>query len=262
MQPLRITFTLSTPICEPSAPIHLDALLAYCAVQEAQAAGTLTSFEEVLDKLPFDREVRDEGWTWKASALVPAGRRGVRQRFLSRKFWDPAYAELFGEGLLQIGRRGEPSVPTDLDSVVPREADGIEKQVLKTGADAGAIDTSRNHQKNFSYLYPVVSIPRFTAFCVGDKEVIEHLLRRHLVSLGKRARLDHGHIEHIAIECDRAAELLWEQRNTPWPVRSDDIVDVGAVRPPYWLTPTFTNIYRPRYPTADILEPGDTRVPA
>lgn len=235
MKPLRVTLELGSAIVDAEAPRHFDSLIAWAEVQEALTNGTLTSFEDVHAALPFEKEWRSGEWVWKASVLIEGSRRAPQQRWLSRKFWEQGYGELYGNGMLATGRKGEPGEPTDPGATIPREVHSIkDKRLFKMGAAGGDIDTSRNHQKNAGFLYPVVNIDRMVAFCIGDAQRIEYLLRAHVHTLGKRNRLGHGKVTNVTVDEDVAANEFWSLRVLPWRERSDDVVVESPVRPPYW----------------------------
>lgn len=254
MTPLRVTFRVGTAMVDPVDPIHFDSLLAWCAVEEVKCQGPFT-FEQVLDNLPLEREEREEGWVWKASQLIEGRRMALEQRYLSRKFWSDGYADLFGRGLIAIGAKGEPSVPTDPATAIVRPENDLDRRVFRTDAAGGAIDTERGHLKNASFLYPVVHVDTLTAFCVGDAERIEALLRRHLHFIGKRARLGHGQILEMSFLEDPGALRLWEQRVLPWQRRPDDLRVQSPLRPPYWQGERAVECWAPMHPTEGYEEP-------
>lgn len=244
--PLRITINLATPIVESDQPRHLDGLVAWAMFQEAQADGSFTGYDELHDSLPFEREERPEGWVYKASFLAEMGRSGLSQRWLSRKFWQEGFAAAFAEGNLIVGAGGAVGVPTDPMTAVPRPKQGpIDKQLLQTGVAAGKIDTARNHQKAAGFLYPVAHVDRLVAFCVGNKEIIERLLVRHVTHVGKRFRLQHGQVRSIQVDDDPTARFLWSQRFLPWQERDDDVPTECPMRPPYWKRPLAVTGFRP-----------------
>lgn len=253
MRPLRITIDLLTPMVESAEPVHLDSLLAWAAVQEAHVSGTFKDYDSVLSTLPLAREERPEGWVWKASFLWPAANLGTRQRYLTRRFFREGFAEAYANNGLLFGGARNPRVSTgyagkdangkwqgfDVETLKQDETSGI-----RNGADFGDIDTTRNHQKNASFLYPVNMVPYLQAFCVGEEARIRQLLETHVDCVGKRARLQHGRVKSINVIEDPQAETLWKQRALPWP--EEGYVPVASpVRPPYWKGENRVLAYRP-----------------
>lgn len=255
-RPFRVVIDLLTPIVDPERRIHLDSLIAWCAVDSARANGTLSDFDSILDNLPLQRHERAEGWVWCASQLIASARKAMRQRYLSRKFWERGYAETFGEGRL-IGGRGELLQPTDVKATTPRpKKKELDFAVFKKGAAGGDIDTSRNHQKPASFFYPTVFVPYFEAFGIGDIDRVGELLTTHLQFLGKRSRLGHGQVKAVQVIEDEAALYLWQQRVTPWQSHPSDVRVESRLRPPYWLHHEAGLHWEPRTLSASLLEPN------
>jgi CRISPR type IV-associated protein Csf3 len=239
--PLRVTLELETPFAEGPHPAHLDDIVAWAAVQQAMADGAVESFDAVLNDLPFERHEQDGHWCWKASMLWPERRLGTGMAFVSRKFDAQGFSELFEQGMIKVGKEAS-SVP-DAHSEAMLTAK-LGTPVLGSGVKAGAIDIESGHQKNYSFLYPVVSAPSVVGFCVGDRQRIADLLGAHLKHFGKRASRGHGRVGRIIVDEDLQALSLWEQRNLPWPREGYEPVAAPA-RPPYWDRSRNMMVWRP-----------------
>lgn len=166
MEPVRVVFRLATPMVAPRHPIHLDALLAWSAVEAA--GGDLNAQED----LPLERFQGEDGeWCWKASRVVP----DVVHRTsmpMSRRFmlWD--WAED-----LDVRYEGGP-------------------KVLKPGTGP---------YKAYQMRFDLQQAPHAVAWAVGDPDRIRELLDR-VSSLGKLARLGCGEIREVEVLPDPARE--------------------------------------------------------
>lgn len=247
MEPLRITIFLRTPVVEAEAARNLDSLLAWCMVEEARTKGPEPDYDAIHEALPLERAEGEGGWVWKASQLIEGGRYQTNARWLSRKFWSEGYAEMYESGRMIVSGQKGLGVPTDRLTAVPSDKprrDG--KYMVQTGAKAGQIDTSRNHTKNAGFFYSVAGMHRLTAFAVGDRERIEHLLNTYATHVGKRRRLGHGEVRHIQVERDPSGAILWSQRVMPWKIHETDIPCESPLRPPYWRRERAVAAWKPR----------------
>ena len=66
MRPFRVTMRLATPVVLPELPTHLDGLLSWARVQEADDAGELDPISFQHD-LPLERYGEGDEWCFKAS---------------------------------------------------------------------------------------------------------------------------------------------------------------------------------------------------
>jgi CRISPR type IV-associated protein Csf3 len=229
MAPLRVQFELATAWVQPSSPLHLDGIIAYAVVEEQRHRGTFTDFEASLRDLPLAREERLGQWCWKASHVQPTAQLGLSQRYLTRKFWSEGYVDEYAKKRIALGPRPAPGAAPPEDP-----AQGFD----------GVIDTTSKHLKNAAFLYPVALVPGAVAYCIGDGERIEYLLRTYLTHLGKRGRLDHGRIRRITVAADPQAEQLWWRRDLPWP-RAGFVEAEGRVHPPYWSRRQMVRLFVP-----------------
>ncbi|MYM92615.1 type IV CRISPR-associated protein Csf3 [Duganella vulcania] len=213
MQPLRLEWTLSTPMVVGAHPLHLDALVAYAVTEEALRTGMVVSgpISDIARDLPLQREEQAGQWCWKASALRRAA--GPHStRFWTRKTDPYDYATRAQTGQLE-GRFKAPMKPY-----------------------AAKIDTQRGLLKQQFKFFPVQQIQTVTAWCIGDLNRLEELLHPDsgfVTNLGGKGRMGFGKVRSFLIESDDAALMKWAERVLPWahegalPVRL-------AIRPPYW----------------------------
>lgn len=213
-EPLRITFTLGSPMVEPEDPIHLDALLAWASVDKAREAGD-TSPLDAQNALPLSRIERGDQWCWQASwiSCTPVER------------FQPSHTlKVCREHAAMMRRTG----------------------ILRTSFKV--TDTSRGFTKAGLYSCSLLVVNQAIAYCVGNREEIASLLSR-LHGLGKRTRAGAGDILGIDVEPDEDAIEYSFQRNLPWPEAEDYVVVEGNVMAPYWDKTTFNSVYRPISPS-------------
>ena len=212
--PLRIDWAIATPWCPPAMGLHLDGLIGYAVVQEAERDGReFSSHDELLTDLPFAKHEVDGDWCWKASLLAPVNVLGSERIYMTAKTASQSMAEAMVDGKI-------------------------------TGRKIKSIDTVRGLFKNDAFWYTIEHVDKIQAWCVGDPERITELLSL-ITHIGKRARLDHGRIAMrdqseddeggLAFDVveDAQALELWKRRYVPMAV--EGYVPVQArVRPPYW----------------------------
>jgi len=176
MQPLAIRFSLITEMILPEAPIHLDALLAWAAVDAA--GGDLAA----QDALPLDRHTAEDGaWVWKASMLATSP--------------------------VEI-RNNVPMVR----SFEPWQS-GMDKGEVYEGGP-NVMTTGTGPYKAYIFTRHSGLIKEARAWCVGDLEKVTALLSR-LTHIGKLSRLDFGRIESVDVKADEDTNA-WKFRVIPW----------------------------------------------
>ncbi|NCA72644.1 MAG: hypothetical protein EOM91_21830 [Sphingobacteriia bacterium] len=175
MGPLCVRFRLVTPMRSPEQPIHLDALLAWAAVEAAH--GDLGA----QDRLPLERYTGADGrWVWKASRVfIPVVARGREPMIRSFEPWN----------------WGDDKGTVYLDSPNNLKAG--------TGPFKGHLFGVSTLQAEAAY-----------AWCVGDRAQIAELLVR-VTNLGKLRRLDFGRIAQITVAEDPDALERWQVRALP-----------------------------------------------
>lgn len=218
MTPLRIEWALATPWCPPALGLHLDGLLAWAMVQQAELDGSLPeSYDAVLADLPLGKHQAALGWVWQASLVRSVGVRGSERRYMTSKTFAAPFAERMLDGRI-------------------------------AGKPLSTIDTVRGPYKNDAFWYTIEHAERCVAYCIGDPDRIAPLLDR-ITHLGKRGRMDHGRIElqdglpALIVE-DPDALTLWRQRHMPEP-ENGHLPVVGRLHPPYWKGEGVTTVWRP-----------------
>lgn len=205
--PFRVQWELFSPVVVPSMPIHLDALLSWARVQEAEHAGVVDSWATQHD-LPLEQHATEHGWCFKASALAFEFAGEAQQlHYIRRSDIDELVAEPYMAGLFKL--RSEKVLP--------------------------AFDPQRGAYKASSVTVTQRFASQVTAYGVGDIDRVQQLLRR-VDSLGKLRRRGKGSVRSFQVEeCD-AASQLWASRNLP--VGSEFAVNHALTQQrlhsPYW----------------------------
>lgn len=239
MKPLRLTWTLQSPMVVSAHPLHLDALVAYAMFEEALRNADADADDNIVGRgdvsrtlgnlasqpLPLGRAVDstspEETWCWQASAILPLGAQGPH----STRFW---------------------TRKTDPYDYSRRVAAGAVEGRFRLGEQKGAkpyayvVDTQRGIFKQQYKFFPMRHVTQVQAWCIGDEDQLVHLLSPetgYVTHLGGKARMGFGRIGDFTIEYDSEAEALWQRRVLPW--AHDGAVQVEmAVRPPYWAIDT------------------------
>ena len=212
--PLRIEWNIATPWCAPAFGLHLDGLIGHAVIQEAERDGrAFTSYDDLLNTLPFERHDANGDWCWKASLVTPLAVRGSERVYMTAKSATQSMAGAMVDGLI-------------------------------TGRPIKSIDTVRGAFKNDAFWYTIEHVDQLHAWCIGDPERITELLAL-VTHVGKRARLDHGRIalreqtdadegglDYSVVE-DPLALDLWKRRCMPEAVAGYAPVQ-SRLRPPYW----------------------------
>ena len=207
MKPLRITFTLRSPMVLPERPIHLDSIVGCAAYRNAERSGAADPRTE-LDSLPFARATGPDGqWVWQASQLLLEQEGGI--------FWTH-YVRSYEVNAWAAGReRGH------------------------WQGNKNAIRVGSGPMKAFAITQPMGHIRRAVAWGVGDADAIDFLLRQEIVALGRNTRQGWGRIDSIAIEDAPAGEEgFWQRRVLPQSLGEFKLpghyAGTASVRPPYW----------------------------
>lgn len=208
-KPLRVTWRLCRPMISRQHEIHLDALLAFARVKEANGDWS------AQDDLPLARATVGEDWCFKASALL----------------FDAAQAC----HLMHMCRR------TDVTQI---SLDGAAGGPLKLRL--AEIDTGRGYLKGYSMLQSTQVIKDVTAWCIGDPERVVELLSG-IPSIGKLGRNSFGLVESFSVEEAAQSETgLWAYRALPRSFDSTEHVlqarsagvayalALGRTSSPYW----------------------------
>ena len=212
MTPLRLTWTLATPIVVGAYPLHLDALIAFAMASEGRQNDFSGWDDNAKLLLPLEQEVQGSLECWKASVLVPTEPGEHSMRFWTRKSDVYDYANRLEAGQL------------DVKTKFPLKPYGIK------------FDTQRGTFKQMFKFFPVRSVKQLQAWCVGDEDRIAELLAPEagfITYLGQKSRMGFGRITDFEIVPDDAAADKWKSRVMPWP--EQDCVEVeAATKMPYW----------------------------
>jgi len=213
-QPLRVEFTVrnGSPIREPKHIIHLDALLAFVAVQRSMADGAQDYSAQ--ENLPLDILTHPEAThsVWAASGLFYEAQM-KELRYWSRKTNTAAVAEAQGSGILKM--RGD------------------------------KVSTSSGPWKAYSEFEPLLHVRTLTAWCIGDKEAIEDLLG-DIHFIGKRRSRGYGEVESIQVISDEKALNNVKCRSLTWQEDERYVPMMCGTKPPYFEhNPGY-------YPTKDV----------
>lgn len=220
-QPLKITFSLASPIVDGANLLHLDALLAWVNVNINN--DDYESIGDALDDLPLDSVEFDGMTVWKASKLtfnLRGGRLGVPvRRMFIRKTESLMIAEMKNE----------------LNMFHDKKNSGF-----KAGSIGNLISNGSGWSRNFQEFYPVKDCVTAVAYCIGDKKAIEDALK-HIKWLGKRGVAGSGKVTGILVEVDENANHLWKQRALPAGMVKDSELSqyypaITTVSNPYWMT--------------------------
>lgn len=213
-KPLKITWTFREAVGLSAHPIHLDALLAWASVKRSIDAGNADLLPDedgstakmfaAQENLPLART----GTTWHASMLrfTPLG-----ESFLfpvTRKY--PLHMFARNMGILFEGQ--------------PRK---------------DAISDGSGIYKGFDMRFPAQQMKCAVAWCVGDKEAIQDLLR-DVLSIGPRHQKGLGRVASVTVEDCPVNEIEnWRVRVLPVGsgLETDTIkyaLAYGRAFPPYW----------------------------
>lgn len=195
-RPLKVTFGLDGTgvYYNPADPIHLDALLAFCA--SAHHKTRQITRGDIPDEFPIPcAKWRIRGqWGWRCSALFPEGPNGGESiEYLRKKFRQDRADLTSGSPVLTNATYREYNIPMTL--------------TLTT---------------------------KMVAYCFGERSKILRELRRNIRHLGSKRSAGRGRINKVTVEewradwsimCDGHAMRFLPSVNAPRMCRP---------RPPYW----------------------------
>ena len=229
MQPLKVTFKLASPLFMDSEyPVHLDALLAYAVVQDAENNGEDDCWaraDEFLDGVleKSHRTGESEPWVWKASKLFVQVSSTVQFTNQIRKsdpemYFDDMHSEQNPNGVWVTGFMKDGSA-------------------RKINPETFGINTASGQQRGYQWLAASRWVREVTAYAVGDLAAVEYYLKTHIRNLGKVGRNGFGRVSSIEVE-PHACEDDWRLRVLPMGMTGK----AGAVyapvqaclRAPYW----------------------------
>lgn len=209
MTPLKIDFKLASPVVVDSEyPIHLDGLLAWARVKEAEEGGDPNPWA-AGDDLPLAKAGSGDDWVWQASRLlfVPATPRQLVN--MQRKCDPDRFYGDFERGLWKPSRGDSP--PT--------------------------INTMSGQLRAYQFYTSVQWMARVEAWCVGDTDRIQTLLDR-VEHIGKMGRNGFGQVLQVTVSEDSTANDHWRLRALPNDVAGVEGVEYAQAyhppRAPYW----------------------------
>lgn len=214
MEALEITFRLGSAVLVDSEyPVHLDALVAYGVMREAEILGHDDPWQAADDLSECLDRTDGHCWVWKASRLdMPA--------------------TLSGMGVFQMTnmvRRSEPERFYDA-----LEAGDWESQ--RQIKESFTIDTQSGQHRGYQWYAISRCVPEAKAWAIGDCDALEYHLR-HVTHIGKMGRNGYGIVTGVDVApcVDKDA---WRLRCLPTDMKGKPGVRYesayGCLRPPYW----------------------------
>lgn len=204
MQALKITWTFTHPlVLSGGFPLHFDALLAWARVQEAEELG-----EEYPWEAQEDLPLEETHGVWKASKVSfdPLSQPEIFS--MTRKFDLNALS-------LDMGR------------------------VYETRRAKNKFNAASGEFKAYDMRVSCQWMKKAEAWCVGDKDRIEELLRR-VTHIGRLTRNGFGRVKTVSIEsCPVEETENWRLRALPLGSGQEKPGEVycpsqQTCRPPYW----------------------------
>jgi CRISPR type IV-associated protein Csf3 len=210
--PVRVEFTLRTPMVVPTTGKHLDALLSWAAVMQADFQGS-------------------------ADPVAAQHAIGVARHQVDNHQW------CFMASLLEIDWLGEPDQlhyikRSKLSDFANAWDDGLFRK-------KPYFDGSRGSTKAGSYLQPIRWVSKIVGYAmVEDMERFKELLP-WITHIGKLAHKDFGAVFAAQVIEDEQATAAWLQRSLPadsplCTVRH--VPAVGTLHSPYWKRENFQNV--------------------
>lgn len=181
--PFRVRWELFSPVIVPTMPIHLDALLSWARVREAELEGS-PDMLAVQHDLPLERHETENGWCFKASALEFKYEGAPLQLHYNRQSNIDAVAEPYMRG------------------------------ALKTRTGVPGFDPARGMHKAGSFLLTQRFASEVAAYGVGNPARVRELLGL-VASLGKLRRRAKGSVRSVVVEEASDGGERWAHRNLP-----------------------------------------------
>jgi len=219
MEPFKVEITFSAPMfIDSEYPIHLDALLAYAVVKEAEEYGEENPWEVGNDLSAILEKSDGEQWVWKASRLLFTPLSGLLfQNMIRRSDPDKFYQDV---GVYWQGKVASDAKPL-----------GIRPDTFNVKTDSG-------HQKGYQWLAASQWMKKAEAYCIGDIDALTHYLNQ-LTHIGKVGRNGFGTIKSITItKAGRTDTKKWKLRNLPLNEDDEGVAEFahvsGCLHAPYW----------------------------
>lgn len=218
MHSLKITFTFGSPVVVDSEyPLHLDALLAWCRVQEAIEQGIAEPWP-LGDDLPLEKAGTGKDWVWKASRLLFTAEAPRQLVNMQRKSSPEQFYADFDDGLWSNDKAGK----------VFKEGQKPKKPPV--------VNTQSGQFRAYQFYVSTQWMKKAEAWCIGDPVRVKELLHR-LESIGKMGRNGFGTVASVEVEVVPDQEQ-WRIRVLPEDVEGLSGVNYAPVtsapRAPYW----------------------------
>lgn len=229
MDPFKVTFTFLAPIFVDSEyPLHLDALIAYAVMRDAEKMGAEDPWREAEDLSVCLARTNGEEWVWKASRLVFTPLTGFMfTNMVRRALIEQAYDDL---GKFWIGGRVN------------------EKQPMGINEHSTPIKSDSGQQRGYQLLTVSQWVQTAEAWGVGEIEAVRYYLNT-IRYIGKQGRNGYGQIKSIVVEPCPEGNEKWRLRNLPEKetgLKNTSYEPViSNLRPPYWKKTTRSIIKEP-----------------
>jgi len=215
LTPVRIEFRLRTPMVVPSTGKHLDALLSWAAVQQAEFEGALDSLGRQYD-IGLARHHAGNQWCFMASLLDISWRGNLDYVHYIKRSKPQDYVDAWDAGLFNRKKPGY--------------------NMLAGSTKAG------------SYIQPLRWVDRLTGYAMAeDMDRVRQLLP-WVTHIGKLIHKDYGAVSSFSVEVDEKARQEWPRRFLPVcsPQKTPAHVPAaGTLSPPYWKREKFEEILIP-----------------
>lgn len=208
--PVRIELTLRTPMIVPTTGKHLDALLSWAAVQQADFFGADDPIAE-QHKTGLARYQVGQAWCFQASLLDYEWIGEPDQIHYVKRSKLEDYAGAWDAGLF----RKKPY-----------------------------FDGARGATKAGSYLQPMRWVQKIRAYAIAeDIDRVEELLP-WITHVGKLSHKDFGAVSSCTVHEDQAAHNFWTRRTLPSdsPLATSHVKAIGALVSPYWKRENFSQV--------------------
>ena len=208
--PVRIEFELRTPMIVPTTGKHLDALLSWAAVQQADYSGSDDPIA-LQHHTGLARHRVGDDWCFMASLLEYEWVGEPDQVHYIKRSRLEDYAGAWDAGLF----RKKPY-----------------------------FDGARGATKAGSYLQPMRWARKITGFAmVEDMDRVKDLLP-WITHIGKLSHKDFGAVSGFELREDVAAQVAWRKRALPAksPLAMDHVRAIGALVSPYWQRENFKQV--------------------
>lgn len=211
MIPVRVDFTLRTPMIVSPTSKSLDALLSWAAVRRADFYGNLQEWS-IQDKTGLGRHEVGNAWCPMASELHIEWQSEPEQVHYIKRQNQSDYADAWIDGVL----KKRPS-----------------------------IDTSRGDTKAGSYVQQVRWVKRLHAYAMVDDMALFSTLLPWVTHIGKLRHRDYGAVSSFTITEDDEARSDWCHRTLPVGSQNalpNHVPAMGALRSPYWKRENHTSV--------------------